>query len=619
MCGILGSFNRKKINKSQFEKQLATMTHRGPDDFGIWIDDTETLALASKRLAILDLSPKGHMPMTSSDGNHTIIFNGEIFNYPTLKTKLENKGFVFKSNSDTESILYAYQLWGNNCLQELEGQFAFCIYDNHKQQLFLARDRAGEKPLYYWQHTAGIEFASELKALLANPNLERKLDQETLINYFKVGYAPRNKTFITGVKKLVAGHYMVYNLKEQQAKISSYWEIPNQNKLQNESPEDLTQELDSLLSNAVKKQLLADVPLGVLLSGGLDSSLITAYAAEHYSGKLKTFNISFKGFKKYDESAYAKIVANHFDTDHYELSGNDINFEMIDEVMNYYDEPLADSSILPTYLVASLTKQYVTVALGGDGGDELFGGYTSYQDLLKAIQRKKILPQSVRNFLFGYAQYLPEGFKGRNFLLKLRGNKFDSFFQAPYFDTYSIKKLFNPKYLNSSANLDKKVLSNINLLDGDIIHQVTKYDFTHYMCDDILVKTDRASMSRSLEMRAPWLDKNLVEFAFSKVPTKYKVNQTNTKMLPKMLGKKKLPSTLDLNRKQGFSIPIDSLLRNTWQTNFKDELNQLPKEVFNLAYINQLLESSKKGYTNSHKLFALLIFSKWFNKYQVII
>ena len=619
MCGILGSFNIEKIDEALFNKQLAKILHRGPDDSGVWFNADVSLALGSKRLAIQDLSVNGHMPMVSEDKNYTIVFNGEIFNYPSLKIKLENKGFHFKSNSDTESIIYAYQLWGGNCLQELEGQFSFCIYDAKKQELFLARDRAGEKPLYYWQHSTGIEFASELKALMANPSLERKLNPNAFLEYLQTGYASGDKTFINGVKKLPAAHYLVYSLPKQEIKISRYWSVPDQNVHSNESVEDLTNQLDSLLSQAVKKQLLADVPLGVLLSGGLDSSLITAYAAEHYHGKLKTFHISFPGFKKYDESSYAKIIANHFDTEHIELSGNDFSFDMIDEIMNYYDEPLADSSMLPTYLVASLTKKYVTVALGGDGGDELFGGYTTYKDLLQTIERKKLLPQSIRNLIFGNAKYLPEGFKGRNFLLRLRGNDYESFFQAPYFDSNSIKKALNPKYLNRKSYSSDEMTTNIDFSKGDAIHYVTKHDFTHYLCDDILVKTDRASMSQSLEMRTPWLDKNLVEFAFSKVPTKYKVNQKSTKILPKMLAKRKLPSNLSLDRKQGFSIPIDSLLKDRWYKQFKDELNCLPTEIFNLTYVNQLLVNTNKGYTNSHKLFALLIFSKWFNKYQITI
>jgi asparagine synthase (glutamine-hydrolysing) len=613
MCGIIGCFNENNIDKQLFVKQLLSIEHRGPDDEGFWLSKEGTIALGSRRLAIQDISSNGHMPMISEDDRYVIVLNGEIYNHPILKQILISDGFKFKSNSDTETVLYSYIKWGKECVNYLEGMFAFAIHDKYEQTIFIARDIAGEKPLYYNVFDTGIEFASEMKALLQNTKVDRKLNPLAFQQYLNNGFVGNDVTFIVGLKKLPAAHFLLYDLKLKSYTVSRYWHVPNfENK--NIAEQDLLSKLDILLSKSVKDQLISDLPVGVLLSGGLDSSLIAAYAAENYSSKIKTFNISFNGFGKFDESVYAKKVAQHFDTEHIELSGNDLSFEMIDRILDYYDEPIADSSVLPTFLVSELTKQYVTVALGGDGGDELFGGYTNYKELLKVEKIKTNQFSFLFEGIAKIASYLPVGLKGRNYLMSFEGSSYENFLKNKFFDDKSILDILNENYIYQNLDTNnKKIIKKT----GNILYDITKYDFENYMCEDILVKVDRASMASSLELRAPWLNKNIIEFAFSEVPSYLKANKLNTKILPKKLAKMKLPSNLDINRKQGFSIPISDWIKDRWFKQFEEEINDLPENLFNRKKCLQLLHNEKKGFSNSHRLFALIIFNKWFKKYKV--
>ena len=614
MCGIIGTYNLNKVDRKLFFEQLLSIKHRGPDDEGSWVSPDETVALGSRRLAIQDISYNGHMPMKDDNERYIIVMNGEIYNHPSLKQDLSNQGFKYNSNSDTETVLYAYIQWGKDCLSFIEGMFAFAIYDKLEQTIFIARDIAGEKPLYYWENETGLEFASELKALLLNTRLDRKLNPIALQQYLNNGYTTHDTTFIVGVKKLPAGHFLLYDIKQKKTSITKYWDIPNFESANKIEEQQLLDKLDVLLAKSVKDQLISDLPIGVLLSGGVDSSLIAAYAAEQYGSKIKTFNISFNGFGKFDESVYAKKVAQHFDTEHIELSGNDLSFDMMDRLLDYYDEPIADSSVFPTFLVSELTKQHVTVALGGDGGDELFGGYTHYQRLLKE-EKIKSHPLS---FLLGgigkMAAFLPLGLRGRNYLMGFKGSSYDSFLKSDLFDNQSMSEFLKENYLRDWMNGNLEYSIGIS---GNILNDITRYDFKNYMCDDILVKVDRASMASSLEIRAPWLSKRLVEFAFSEVPDYLKATENSTKILPKKLAAKKLPANLDINRKQGFSIPLSDWIKDRWYNQFEMEIRDLPENIFNVKACLQLLENEKKGFSNCHRLFALVFFNKWLKKYRV--
>jgi asparagine synthase (glutamine-hydrolysing) len=612
MCGIVGYHKVYNFNTSLIQRQLDLISHRGPDDNGFWFDESDKVCIGSRRLAIQDLSSNGKMPFVSKDERYIIVFNGEVYNYLDIKKELLKNGYEFISNTDTEVVLYAYIHWGVSCLNYFVGMFAFAIYDKYQKQFFLARDRVGEKPLYYSYNDFGFTFGSELKQLLADNDIKPNINYSALQEYLQDGYVRQNKSFVESVHKLPAAHYFLYNIITKKIEINKYWNLPKY-KANDLSSKELINHLDVLMHNSVKKQMISDVPLGVLLSGGVDSSLITSYAASISSEKVKTFHISFEGFGKYNESEYAKKVANYFDTEHTELSGNEIQFNLIDDLLNYFDEPLADSSMIPTYLVSKLTKQNVTVALGGDGGDELFGGYTTYREAIKSEDVNNLLTQSLREITYHLAKKMPVGLHGRNYLMNLRGDVYDKFLNNKIFDNYIIKDVINKKYL---PLLHSKTPTKQIIKTSNIIEDISGFDFHNYLCDDILVKVDRASMAFSLELRAPFLDKDVIEFAFGMVKSEYKVSKTDSKILLKTLLKKRMPIDFDLNRKQGFSIPLDAWISGKWYNDFFEEINNFP-EILNKDFAFQMLLNTKKGYTNSGRLFSLLILSRWIKKYKI--
>ena len=375
MCGVVGVGSKTLAAQNDVLMHMCdTMSHRGPDDAGLWVSKDGCVALAHRRLAIIDLSPGGHQPMTDEKGDLCIVFNGEIYNYREVRGALEEAGFRFKTASDTEVILTAYRAWGVDCLAKLNGMFAFGLYDRVRQRMFLARDRAGEKPLFFAHLPGRFMFASELKALMADPTFPRELDLTSLQYFLAYGYVPGEMCILKGVHKLGQGQALLYDLTADSIQRWHYWDLPLPGPQTAISLADLESELESLLLDSVRLRMIADVPVGVLLSGGIDSSLITAMAARVSATPVKTFTISFPGHGAYDEGPYAKMVAEHFGTEHMELVAEPASVKLLPDLARQYDEPMADSSMVPTYLVSRLVRQHATVALGGDGGDELFGG-----------------------------------------------------------------------------------------------------------------------------------------------------------------------------------------------------------------------------------------------------
>lgn len=611
MCGILGCVIKadKLFDEDLFKKNLNQINHRGPDDCGVFSDGN--VMLGSVRLSIQDLSSNGHMPMKRQHNDLVIIFNGEIYNYKSVKEILLSKGYTFRSNTDTEVVLNSYHLWGSRCVEFLEGMFALAIYDTAKKTIFLARDRSGEKPLYFLNSNNYFAFASEIKSILDYG--KREINQREFIHYLQFGYTSSEASIISEVKKLKAGTSLLFDCTNNSIVETKYWKLPSFSN-SDVALESLVKELDVLLSNSVKKTLVADVPTGVLLSGGLDSSLITAYAAEHISGKVKTFNISFDGNKMYDESDYAETVSKYFDTEHTRLSGNEISYDLLDRIFEYFDEPLADSSILPTFIVSELTRSHVKVALGGDGGDELFGGYTTYRRALEIEKLNRYFHNKALQAIQFMNGYLPLGFKGKNLLDQFSSKGFSGFFRPKFFPDSVLKNLLT---LDLRDRINYSDIKDLNYTFSDPIAELTRFDFENYLVEDILCKIDRASMANSLELRAPWLDKSIVEFAFTKVSSKFKAHNGRLKILPKELAKIRLPNNLNIERKQGFSIPIHSWATTMWYTSIKEDLLQLPSDVFNIEYALYLLDSLKRGRSNEHLVFCLIAFSKWYNKYNV--
>ena len=598
-----------------------TMRHRGPDETGIWVSGDRAAGLAHTRLAIIDLSPGGHQPMADESGLLQIVFNGEIYNYLDLRAELEARGHRFRTSSDTEVILEAYRAWGTDCLNRLNGMFAFALYDSETSRLFLARDRAGEKPLFYAHRGGKLFFASELKALMASSFLPRNLDLDSLQDYLAYGYVIGNKCILEGVKKLPPGSAMTYDVKRDYLHLWKYWELPFPSGTSRYSDEELVGKFEALLTDSVRRQLVADVPVGILLSGGIDSSLITALAAGIGGKPVKTFTIVFPQDKAYDEGPYARLIADHFGTTHTELEGRESSADLFPTLAAQFDEPIADSSMVPTYLVSSLIRQHATVALGGDGGDELFGGYGHYKLLERKAHWQRRTPKLIQQCVgVAATAFLPVGFKGRNYLAGFRAPARASISHTNLFFNGKARKRLLAPLVRAGWNVDARPEEYKNLLfpgRDSLIQQATATDFMTYLPDDILVKVDRASMLASLEVRAPFLDYRIVEFAFRNVPDNLRATRHGLKLLPRLLAKKLLPPSFNLDRKQGFSVPMKKWFSRDWGNSMISVLREADPRLFNRDVIEELISGQRKGFANGHRLFALTMFELWRRHYKI--
>ena len=618
MCAILGvASNAPAIERGVLTAGLAAMQHRGPDDIGEWWSSDGSVGLGHRRLAIIDLSPAGHQPMHDTSRELCIVFNGEIYNFADLRRELMAKGHAFRSHSDTEVILVAYREWGTDCLSRLNGMFAFALYDTRQRQLFMARDRAGEKPLFYALANGVLRFASELKGLMADPVFPRRIDPEALDCYLAMGFVPGERCMLQGVKKLPPAHALTFNIDTGHSNVWRYWTLPAYAD-DGGAPVDesrLLNELESLMEDAVRRQLVADVPVGILLSGGVDSSLITAMAARA-APKVKTFTIRFPGHAKYDETEHARLIANHFGTEHVELDAAETSVDLLSLLAKQFDEPMVDSSMIPTFLVSQLIRQHCTVALGGDGGDELFGGYPHYNRLLWMQQRLGRIPRALRaSIAMSAERLLPAGFKGRNWLQGLGADlEYGLPLIASCFDRAAREQLMPP----SHPLVAERIRAERIPISNDLLQRATRMDFENYLAEDILVKVDRASMLNSLEVRAPFLDFRLIEFAFGRVPSHLKTTASSRKVLLKSLCGRILPPEFDQQRKQGFSIPLAHWLQlGPWQDFFRDVLLNSDDSPFDRKFVRKLIDGQARGRANSERLFSLVLFELWRKQYKV--
>lgn len=593
------------------------MIHRGPDDAGEWWSSDGRVGLAHRRLSIIDLSPAGHQPMLDASGSLRIVFNGEIYNFVDLRDELVAKGYSFCSRSDTEVILAAYREWGTDCLARFSGMFAFALYDMQRQSIFLARDRAGEKPLFYYQAGNELRFASELKALLADSALKRLIEPESLDCYLAMGYVPGGRCLLQGFNKLPAAHALIFNLQTGNSNLWRYWQPPEVSLVGYPLDEDeLLDELEDLLEDSVRRQMVADVPVGVLLSGGVDSSLVTAMAVRA-SSRVQTFTIRFPGHGRLDETEHARLISRHFGTHHRELIAEDASADLLPRLARQFDEPMVDSSMIPTFLVSQLVRQHCTVALGGDGGDELFGGYGHYSRLQWMQQRLALAPYPLRQGIAQAAgKLLPVGFKGRNWAQGL-GVDLDNGLPLieSCFDANMRKRLL-AKHLGWPLVAESIFYSRVPLT-SDLLQRATRMDFANYLPEDILVKVDRASMLNSLELRAPLLDYRLIEFAFGKVPSRLKATPTEKKILLKRLTARLLPPEFDQQRKRGFSIPLGEWLKGGAFRALFNEVLRDPRCSFDAGAVDSLLRGQDKGRNNGERLFALVLFELWRREYAV--
>jgi asparagine synthase (glutamine-hydrolysing) len=609
------------MDKALLVAMRETIAHRGPDGAGIWCAADGTALLGHRRLAIVDLSEAGAQPMVREGGRLAITFNGEIYNHGELREELRALGQTFVGHSDTEVLLAAYRHWGTQCLRRLRGMFAFAIYDGEAQTLFLARDRAGEKPLYWAPHRGGIVFASELKALMRDPELPRHLDREGLLFYLTYGYVPGSATILRGVNKLSPAHFLVWSLRTGTAITTRYWDLPAPEPASSahSDGETLADELHGLLRLSVAEQLEADVPVAVLLSGGIDSSLITAIAAGVSTTPVRTYTVGIPGDARLDEARFAKCVADHFATNHEELLLEQSSVDVLHRLARQFDEPMCDSSMIPTYLLAKSVSRECKVVLGGDGGDELFGGYRSYQGALRQARLREALPSVARSMIsHATASLMAPGADGRNGLLGLRGSLADGVAQTGVlFETRELLRL--APVLAGCTDLLAPRSWRRSLADAErgTPGAAMAADFRSYLPEDILVKVDRASMLCSLEVRAPFLDYRVVDFAYRKVPNALRASRQERKIVLKALARKLLPRTLDLDRKQGFSIPLSRWITAPLVDSWLEECRQQVAMVLCEREIRAL--SRQESSAATERLFAFMLLTLWMRDYGVTV
>lgn len=619
MCGIIGAASvRPRRDRQWLGVGRDLMRHRGPDDSGEWWSEDGRVGFGHRRLSIIDLSPAGHQPMVRSEYNLAITFNGEIYNFRELRRELESLGYQFQGSSDTEVALLSYRAWGKECVLRFNGMFSFAVYDGSREIVFIARDRAGEKPLFYSINPRKDEllFSSELKGLMANPELPRSVDRRALDCYLAFGFIPSPLCILEGTYKLEPGHALTFDIRSGGLSKWRYWKVPRvQGDSRGQGDDELLDELESLLEDSVARQLVADVPVGILLSGGLDSSLVAAMAVRR-SSSVKTFTVSFPGHDGVDEANHALRVARHFGTQHMVLEAQATSADIVPQLAHQFDEPMADSSMVPTWLVSNLVRQHCAVALGGDGGDELFGGYSHYSRMLRMQRYLTLVPTAFRRAAASFARHrMPTGSKGRNWLMAA-GTDFDRDvpFVAFQFDEVDRRKLFADGPIDSVA---ESYRANRVPRGGGLLERAMLADFGAYLPEDILVKVDRASMLNSLEVRAPLLDCRLIEFAASRLPSRLKATHDNKKIMLKRLARRVLPADFDLHRKQGFSVPMRAWLEGGPFRELFEKVLTDPGCAFDVKYIRELLRGQDEGRNNGERLFALVLFELWRREYRV--
>jgi len=646
MCGITGFVQNSNLTLN-WEEVLTSMSeqisYRGPDSGGIWFDVEAGVGLAHRRLAVIDLSSEGHQPMLSCSGRYVIVFNGEIYNYQKLMDELIALGHQFRGHSDTEVILAAIEQWGvKGAVSRFIGMFAIALWDKQTQRLFLVRDRLGEKPLYYGKVAKAFVFGSELKALKAHPHWDGGIDPGALTQYMQHGYIPTPYSIYKGVKKLTPGSILTVDFSSSEPVLfeTTYWTMDDVVYEGRTNPliasdEDLIAGLEQLLLASVKQQMVADVPLGTFLSGGIDSSTVVALMQSISSQPVQTFSIGFD-YEGYDEAGYARQIAHHLGTDHTELyvSADDA-MDVIPKLPLIYDEPFADSSQIPTYLVSELARQHVTVSLSGDGGDELFCGYTRYFMVNNIWKKISLLPRCLRRLI-------------SNIILRTPVDRLDTLFKwlNPLFSKYSQPgqvgdKLKKSSYLLSAADSDEfySLFTSINvdglLLSADYSHEantplkehknnwalssshVSKMmykDTIEYLPDDILVKVDRATMAHSLESRIPFLDHRVVEYAW-RLPLSVKYRNGQGKWILRQILNKYVPEIYFNRPKMGFGVPMGSWLSGPlrdWGEALLDENNMRQQGYLDADVIRKKWTEHSQGVRNWHsQLWSVLVFQAW--------
>ncbi len=645
MCGICGEidFNKKNIKPEIFRLMCDMLDHRGPDDEGMVFIKADQyyetrrpfepcsgkngfeVGLGHKRLSIIDLSSAAHQPMCNEDGKIWIVFNGEIYNFQTIRGQLERKGHFFRSRSDTEVILHAYEEWGVECLDLFRGMFAFAVWDSNLQRLFLARDRLGKKPLVYFQKGGHFAFASEIKALLQVPGVKKKVNGNAIHHYLTYQYVPSPDTIFQGIKKLPPAHYLLYD-RNDNIKIERYWKLSFNKDFQTCSDiRELENRVRTELEESVKLRLISDVPLGAFLSGGVDSSLVVGIMAKVSGKPVKTFSIGFEE-TEFNELSYARLVSNYFGTEHHEFIVKPNAIEILPKLVWYYNEPFADSSAIPTYYVSKMTKEYVKVVLTGDAGDENFAGYHRYLRskwvaLFSKIPEKmrgNLLPALLRTI--AQLHWKEKKFNRlADFVESISSNQVRNYAeQVKIFNAKEKENLYSPQFRHEVKRSDsvEYLLSKFKETGtNNLIDQLLFLDINTYLPEDLLVKMDIATMANSLEARVPFLDHQFMEF-IATIPSRLKLRGTATKYILKESFKKFLPEAIFKRRKMGFGVPVSRWFRNELKDYVYEIL--LDSRTLNRGYLRRegiehlLNDHVALRYDHSSKIWALLFLEVWF-------
>jgi asparagine synthase (glutamine-hydrolysing) len=618
MCGICGVVAPAgaAVDTDALARMTGAIRHRGPDDEGFYVSDDRSASLGFRRLSIIDVEG-GHQPLANEDETVWIVFNGEIYNFRALRDELEQRGHRFATDTDTEVIVHLYEEHGPRCVERLDGMFAFALWDDRRHTLTLARDRFGKKPLHYAVTAGGgLLFGSELKSLLEHPECPRALDPISVSQYLALEYVPSPRSIFDGVRKVPAAHVLVW--RDGEASVERYWDLAFGEAF-SESDEEIVSEFRRLFRSAVERRLMSDVPLGAFLSGGIDSSSVVAAMTDLLPrGNVKTFSIGFSE-KSFDESSHARQVARFLGTDHHERTFTAATMvDLLPEVMSFLDEPLADPSILPTYLLSRFTREHVTVALGGDGGDELLAGYPTFP--ADRVARAYVVPHQLHErLLLPLADRLPVS--TANFSLEFKIKRFLRGAPLPETERHAAwlgaltkddqERLRVPSAADAHASLTAIARANTG---RDSIQRLIYLYSRSYLEDDILVKVDRASMAASLEVRAPFLDRELVEF-LGRVPSRLKLRRLQTKWLLKRAARGVLPDAIIDRPKKGFGIPVADWLKGDVREQLLDELSpdRIRRQgLFDAAEVTRLVTEHLQGRRDHRKpLWALLLFQLW--------
>ncbi len=624
MCGIAGFISKEKNapkneREITLDKMCKIITHRGPDEQGTIVKNRA--ALGMRRLSIIDLK-SGQQPIFDCTGNLAIVFNGEIYNFLELKKELEKRGHKFKTHSDTETIVHAFEEFGTDCLKHLRGMFAFAIYDFQNESLFIARDRVGKKPLFFSKTKNGnFVFGSELKSLIEHGEISKEIDFSALDAYLTFGYVPEEFCIFKDVYKLAPGSFLIY--KNGEIKTESYWDFSYKENNEIKTEAEYIEILREKLKDAVKIRLISEVPLGAFLSGGVDSSAIVAMMSQILETPVKTFSIGFNE-DSFNELKFARVAAKHFNTEHHEFIVTPDLVEIVDELVWHFDEPFADSSALPTFMVSKMAREFVTVVLSGDGGDELFAGYTRYVTDKKRGNLEK-LPKFVRqNLLQKISEKMPHGAKGKNYIYNASLDTVERYIDSiSYFGSLKKNELYSPNFLHElngesgkSAKIYKQIADSVST--GNPVDKLLYLDSKTYLPSDILTKVDRMTMANSLEARVPLLDHELIEFVQT-IPAELKLKGLETKYIFKKSLENLVPKEILYREKQGFGVPIGDWINSQLKERIHSDLldkKTLERGYFDEKYVEVLLdEHSKNRRDHSHALWILWMLELWHRQF----